>query len=82
MATKTMLVCDRCGRECPYDSIWAEVGTYPPVAPELAQPRQEDVDLCPIHCREALAEMVAAMPPATAAAWVAKMRTVPKPVRV
>ena len=80
MATRQIRVCDQCGRQVEYESIWAVVAAQ--IGPDGSVNRQEDVDLCPIHCRMALAELVAAMTLEQAAAWVTRWRTKAEPVRV
>ncbi len=81
MTKRVINECDQCGKETPYESIYAIVGREMYGAPS-SEDVHEAVDLCPIHMRMLMAEMVAAMDPAAAVKWVARARTKPTPRRV
>ena len=77
---KQINVCDRCGGECKWDSIYAVVG-LPGVRPTQEDVR-EPVDLCCACMRWMLGQLVSEMTCEQAAAWVKLARTPQKPIRM
>lgn len=74
---KTVNICDRCGRECPYESIYATVGAEArAVSVDTVATKDviEDVDLCPLCMRARMDQMVQEMTPAQRAEWVEASR--------
>jgi ferredoxin len=91
MALKTVNVCDRCGRECPYESIrYNERPVQQPGQHEgRTFPMFDSLDLCPMCMRGAVEELLAGSAEwgpwggmETKAAFVKKVTTMPPPVRV
>ncbi len=80
MSIHTVTRCDQCGEEVSYASIEAAVGTQQGV--NGTETAYDLVDLCPIHLRMALAELVQTMGVSEAAAWVERWRTKPVPKRL
>lgn len=78
---KQIRVCDRCGGECQWDTIYAVVGDQ-----RLPTGEQEDVcepvDLCNACLSWAVRGLVARLSHVTAGAWVKLARTPQKPVRM
>lgn len=74
---KTINICDRCGRECFYESIYATVDRVTDAAGSMDD-IVEDVDLCPLCMRARMEQMVQQMTPSQRAAWVEASRKKPE----
>ena len=81
MSIHTVLRCDQCGKECQYDTIYAAVDRRMDGAGSM-ETVTENVDLCPIHMRMLMSEMVKEMDHEQAAAWVKRAREKKPPMRV
>ncbi len=78
---RTINVCDQCGAECPYESIYARAG-WQRLPTGEQETVDEAVDLCPIHMRALMQTMVACMNCDAARAWVKTARDKKPPIRM
>lgn len=78
---KTIQVCDRCGKETSYESVYAVVGEQRLPTGE-SEDKAEAVDLCPLCMRAAMQDLVGAMGFVDAADFVAKYRKKLVPIRM
>ncbi len=76
---KTVNICDRCGRQCEWDTIYAKTGRECDKAGDMDD-KTEPVDLCSACMSRVVRDMVEKMTPEEAVEW-AKMAKTPPPMR-
>ena len=81
MAIKQMLVCDRCGQECKYDTIHVKLDSEPDPSGHGYEDITEPLDLCCGCLRNAAELLLGNLPLSEKRLWIKNLRT-PKVVRV
>lgn len=80
MVTRTIRECDLCGKECPYETIYAKVDRRADGAGSM-EDVHEYLDLCPVHLRALVQKMVNEMDFDQVMKWLKRAKEKPKPVR-